>query len=60
MVMEWQVNDAKRLALIDSEIDNHLFAPAEYEIVLQVIFATAYFKYKSLSRFSETSGKFHW
>ena len=55
MVMEWQVNDAKRLAVIDSEIDNHLFAPAEYEIVLQVIFATAYFEYKSLIRFSETA-----
>ena len=53
--MEWQVNDAKSLAVIDREIGNHLFAPAEYEIVRQVIFATADFEYKSLIRFSETA-----
>ncbi len=55
MGMEWQVNDVKSLAVIDREIGNHLFAPAEYEIVRQVIYATADFEYKSLIRFSETA-----
>ncbi|MDJ0676427.1 MAG: precorrin-8X methylmutase [Calothrix sp. MO_167.B42] len=53
--MECQVNDAKSLAVIDREIGTHIFSPAEYEIVRQVIYATADFEYKSLIRFSETA-----
>ncbi|MEH2291774.1 precorrin-8X methylmutase [Nostoc sp.] len=51
--MEWHVTDAQSLAIIDSEIDNHVFSPAEYEIVRRVIYSTADFEYKSLIRFSE-------
>ncbi|WP_017655017.1 precorrin-8X methylmutase [Fortiea contorta] len=51
--MEWHVTDAQSLATIDSEIGNHVFSPAEYEIVRRVIYATADFEYKSLIRFSE-------
>ncbi len=53
MVMEWHVTDAESLAIIDSEIGDHVFSPAEYEIVRRVIYATADFEYKSLIRFSE-------
>ncbi len=53
--MEWQVNDAKSLAVIDREIGAHILSPAEYEIARQVIYATADFEYKSLIRFSETA-----
>ncbi|AFZ26885.1 precorrin isomerase [Cylindrospermum stagnale PCC 7417] len=51
--MEWHVTDAQSLAIIDSEIGDHAFSPAEYEIVRRVIYATADFEYKSLIRFSE-------
>lgn len=51
--MEWHVTDAQSLAIIDQEIGAHTFAPAEYEIVRRVIYATADFEYKSLIRFSE-------
>jgi precorrin-8X/cobalt-precorrin-8 methylmutase len=51
--MEWHVTDAESLAVIDSEIGDHVFSPAEYEIVRRVIYATADFEYKSLIRFSE-------
>jgi precorrin-8X/cobalt-precorrin-8 methylmutase len=51
--MEWHVTDAQSLAIIDSEIGNHVFSPAEYEIVRRIIYATADFEYKSLIRFSE-------
>ncbi|MEH2166648.1 MAG: precorrin-8X methylmutase [Nostoc sp.] len=51
--MEWHVTDAQSLAIIDSEIGDHVFSPAEYEIVRRVIYATADFEYKSLIRFSE-------
>jgi precorrin-8X/cobalt-precorrin-8 methylmutase len=51
--MEWHVTDAENLAVIDSEIGEHVFSPAEYEIVRRVIYATADFEYKSLIRFSE-------
>ena len=51
--MEWHVTDAQSLAIIDSEIGEHVFSPAEYEIVRRVIYATADFEYKSLIRFSE-------
>jgi precorrin-8X/cobalt-precorrin-8 methylmutase len=51
--MEWHVSDAQSLAIIDSEIGDHVFSPAEYEIVRRVIYATADFEYKSLIQFSE-------
>lgn len=51
--MEWHVTDAQSLAIVDSEIGDHVFSPAEYEIVKRVIYATADFEYKSLIRFSE-------
>lgn len=51
--MEWHVTDAENLAIIDREIDQNAFSPAEYEIVRRVIYATADFEYKSLIRFSE-------
>lgn len=51
--MEWHVSDAQSLAIIDREIGDHSFSPAEYEIVRRVIYATADFEYKSLIRFSD-------
>ncbi|MFB2923019.1 MULTISPECIES: precorrin-8X methylmutase [Aerosakkonema] len=51
--MEWHLTDAQSLAIIDREIGEHVFSPAEYEIVRRVIYATADFEYKSLIRFSE-------
>ncbi|MGG6296200.1 precorrin-8X methylmutase [Leptolyngbya sp. AN02str] len=53
--MEWHVSDAQSLQIIDQEIGEHTFSPAEYEIVRRVIYATADFDYKSLIRFSELS-----
>lgn len=51
--MEWHITDAQSLAIIDREIGDHVFSPAEYEIVRRVIYATADFEYKTLIRFSE-------
>jgi precorrin-8X/cobalt-precorrin-8 methylmutase len=51
--MEWHVTDAQSLAIIDREIGDHTFSPAEYEIVRRVIYTTADFEYRSLVRFSE-------
>ena len=51
--MEWHVTDAQSLAIIDTEIGDHIFSPAEYEIVRRVIYATSDFEYQSLIRFSE-------
>lgn len=51
--MEWQLTDAQNLALIDREIGDYGFSPAEYEIVRRVIYATGDFEYKSLIRFSD-------
>ncbi len=51
--MEWHITDAQSLAIIDQEIGDHSFSPAEYEIVRRVIYATADFDYKSSIRFSE-------
>ncbi len=51
--MEWHVTDAQSLAIIDREVGEHVFSPAEYEIVRRVIYATSDFEYKSLIRFSE-------
>lgn len=51
--MEWHPTDAQSLAIIDREIGEHTWSPAEYEIVRRVIYATADFEYKSLIRFSD-------
>ena len=51
--MEWHPTDAQSLAIIDREVGNHTFSPAEYEIVRRAIYATADFEYKSLIHFSE-------
>lgn len=51
--MEWHVSDAQSLGIIDREIGDHVFSPAEYEIVRRVIYTTADFEYKSLIRFSD-------
>ncbi len=51
--MEWHITDAQSLAIIDSEIGDHVFSPAEYEIVKRIIYATCDFEYKSLVSFSE-------
>ncbi len=53
--MEWHITDAQSLAIIDQEIGEYSFSPAEYEIVRRVIYATADFDYKTLVRFSEHS-----
>ncbi len=51
--MEWHLTDAQSLAMIDKEIGQTVFYPAEYEIVRRVIYQTADFDYLSLLRFSE-------
>ncbi|MDX2254730.1 MAG: precorrin-8X methylmutase [Pseudanabaenaceae cyanobacterium bins.39] len=51
--MEWHITDAQSLAIIDQEFGDHTLSPAEYEIVRQVIYATADFEYKELVRFSD-------
>ena len=50
--MEWHLTDAQSLAMIDREIGETVFSPAEYEIVRRVIYQTADFDYLSLLRFS--------
>lgn len=51
--MEWHITDAQSLAIIDQEVGEHSFSPAEYEIVRRVIYETADFEYRHLIRFSE-------
>jgi precorrin-8X/cobalt-precorrin-8 methylmutase len=51
--MEWHSTDAQSLAVIDQQIGPCNFSPSEYEIVRQVIYATADFEYKSLINFSD-------
>ena len=51
--MEWHLTDAQSLAMIDGDIGDTVFSPAEYEIVRRVIYQTADFEYLSLIRFSE-------
>lgn len=50
--MDWQVIEIQNLVVVDQEIGEHVFSPAEYEIVRRVIYATADFEYKDLIRFS--------
>ena len=42
--MEWHITDAQSLSLIDQEVGEHSFSPAEYEIVRRVIYETADYK----------------
>lgn len=51
--MEWHLTDAQSLSIIDQEVGEHSFSPAEYEIVRRVIYETADFEYRHLIRFSE-------
>lgn len=51
--MEWQITDAQNLAIIDREIGDNQFSPAQYEIVRRVIYATGDLDYKTLIRFSD-------
>ncbi|MEE3719984.1 precorrin-8X methylmutase [Tumidithrix elongata RA019] len=51
--MEWHITDAQSLAIIDREVGEHTLSPAEYEIVRQIIYATADFEYQHLVKFSE-------
>lgn len=51
--MEWHITDAQSLSLIDQEVGEHSFSPAEYEIVRRVIYETADFDYQRLIRFSD-------
>jgi precorrin-8X/cobalt-precorrin-8 methylmutase len=51
--MEWHITDAQSLSIIDQEVGEHSFSPAEYEIVRRVIYETADFEYRHLIRFSE-------
>ena len=53
--MEWHITDAQSLSIIDQEIGEHSRSPAEYEIVRQLIYATADFEYKDLVKFSQHS-----
>ncbi|CAN1212336.1 precorrin-8X methylmutase [Tumidithrix helvetica PCC 7403] len=51
--MEWHITDAQSLAIIDREVGEHTLSPSEYEIVRQIIYATADFEYQDLVKFSE-------
>jgi precorrin-8X/cobalt-precorrin-8 methylmutase len=51
--MEWHITDAQSLAIIDREVGEHTLSPSEYEIVRQIIYATADFEYQNLVKFSE-------
>ncbi|MGF1512433.1 MAG: precorrin-8X methylmutase [Elainellaceae cyanobacterium] len=51
--MEWHITDAQSLRIIDQEIGEHGFSPAEYEIVRRAIYVTADFEYANLIRFSD-------
>lgn len=51
--MEWHATDAQSLIFVDQELDEPSLAPAELEIVRQVIYATGDFGYQSLIGFSD-------
>jgi precorrin-8X/cobalt-precorrin-8 methylmutase len=55
--MEFHLTDLHSFAIIDNEIGDHNFTPAQYEILRRVIFDTADFEYKNLLRFSDRSLK---
>lgn len=51
--MEWHISDIQSLAIIDREMGDTFFSPAEQEIVRRIIYETADFEYQSLINFSE-------
>lgn len=51
--MTWHIRDAQNLSLIDQEVGPHGHAPAHYEIIRRVIYATADLDYLDLLEFSE-------
>lgn len=53
--MEWHITEALTLSAVDYAIGEHCFSPAEYEIIRQVIVATADGEFKELIKFSEQS-----
>ena len=53
--MDWDTTDVASLAIIDREVSNNRFPPAEYEIIRRVIYRTADFDYYSLLNFSESA-----
>lgn len=53
--MEWHITDTESLAIIDREIGDIVFSPAESEIVKRVVYATGDFEYKNLIQFSDRS-----
>jgi precorrin-8X/cobalt-precorrin-8 methylmutase len=53
--MEWHITEALTLSAVDYAIGEHRFSPAEYEIIRQVIVATADGEFKELIKFSEQS-----
>ena len=42
--MEWHISEVQSLAIIDQEISETTFAPAEYEILRRIIHETADFE----------------
>jgi precorrin-8X/cobalt-precorrin-8 methylmutase len=50
--MEWHRSDAQSLRLIDQEMVDHDFSPAEYEVIRRVIYATGDFDYGACLYFS--------
>ncbi len=53
--MEWHITEALTLSTVDYAIGEHRFSPSEYEIIRQVIMATADVEFKELIKFSEQS-----
>ena len=53
--MDWDTTDISSLAIIDREVSNNRFSPAEYEIIRRVIYRTGDFEYYSLLKFSESA-----
>lgn len=53
--MEWHKTALENLSIIDRQVGSHSFSPAEYEILRQIIQATADYEYKNLLRFSDLS-----
>jgi len=53
--MEWHKTTLETLSVIDQQIGSHSSSPAEYEILRQVIQATADYEYQNVLRFSNSA-----
>jgi precorrin-8X/cobalt-precorrin-8 methylmutase len=53
--MEWHITESLSLARVDHLLGEHRLSPAEYELVRQVVLATADPDYRELIKFSEQS-----